>query len=71
MMPLSLLAQAGVGGIAQWAIWLIVIAGIIGIVIAVAKYSGVQIPPILITVAWILFAVFVGVVAIKFLVGFV
>jgi hypothetical protein len=67
MNPL-LFAQAGaVGTIGHWLIIAIVIAGIIGIALVVARYAGITVPPFIFTVMWIILAVVVGVVAIKFL----
>jgi hypothetical protein len=71
MLPLALLAQVGALTVAQWAIVIIVIAGIVGIVMVIMRQAGVAIPPFIVTVLWIILAVVVGVVAIKFLVGFV
>ncbi len=58
-----------VGGysLIQIALFVVVIAGIIGIVFVVTKQVGVQIPPFIITVLWIILAVVIGCVAIKFL----
>lgn len=66
-MDLLLLAQIGAWGLAQWAIAIIVLAGIIAIVIVVTKQMGVQIPPFIVHVLWIILAVIIGVVAVKFL----
>lgn len=65
---MQLLAQA-IGGysLIQIAIFIIVIAGIIGIVLVVTKQMGVSIPPWIITILWIILAVIIGVVAVKFL----
>lgn len=67
-MDLAVLAQIGAWGIAQWAIAIIVLAGVVGIVIVVTQQMGVQIPPFIIKVLWILLAVVIGVVAVKFLI---
>lgn len=65
---IGLLAQmAGGYSLIQIAIFVIVIAGIIGIVLVVTKQMGVAIPPFIITICWILLAVVIGVIAIKFL----
>lgn len=49
----------------QWAILVIVVAGVIGIVMVVLKQIGVQIPPFIVTILWIILAVVVGIAAIK------
>jgi len=67
---MELVAQL-VGGysLIQIAILIIVIAGVIGIVFVVTKQMGVTIPPFIITVLWIVLAVIIGIVAIKFIAG--
>ncbi len=66
-----ILAQA-LGGytLVQIALTLVVLAGIIGIVFVIVRQTGVTIPPFIITVIWICIAVVIGVVAIKFLAGY-
>jgi uncharacterized protein (DUF983 family) len=60
------LAQAGIAGQIGWmAIVGIVIAGIIGIALVVARATGIAIPNWVIQILWIIFAVVVGVLAIK------
>lgn len=54
-------------GLIQWAIAIVVIAGIVGIVIVVLKQMGVAIPPFVLHVLWICVAVVIGVAAIKFI----
>ena len=67
-MGLGLLAQiAGGYSLIQIAIFVIVIAGVIGIVLVITKQMGVSIPPFIITVLWIVLAVIIGIVAIKFI----
>lgn len=62
----ALLAQQLAGGsIAGWAIWAIVICGVLAILFAFIRYSGVQIPPLLVTVFWIVVAVIICVAGIK------
>lgn len=56
-----------IAGIPQMLIWVIVIAGCIGIALVVVKVSGIQIPSWVYTIMWIVLVVIVGVVAIKFL----
>lgn len=53
----------------HWLIVAIVVAGCIGIAFVVAKQAGITIPPFIITILWIVLAVVIGVVAIKFLVS--
>lgn len=65
---LSLLAQSALGStVAHWLVIAIIIAGCIGIAYVVAKAAGIPIPPWVITILWIVLAVVIGVVAIKFL----
>lgn len=66
-MTATLLAQVSAGGIAYWAIILIAIAGIIGIVLVIVRQAGVTIPPFIIQILWIILAVVVGILAIKFI----
>lgn len=51
----------------QWAILLIVLAGIVGIVFAVVRAIGIQIPSYIIHILWILLAVVIGILAIRFI----
>lgn len=64
-----LFAAGGAAGISiiQWLIIALVVAGCIGIVYVVVKQAGITIPPFIITIFWIVLAVLVGVLAIKFL----
>ena len=57
----------GAFGLIQWIIVAIVLAGIIGIAAVIIRQSGIAIPGFVITIFWIVLAVVVGVVAIKFL----
>lgn len=66
-MDLALIGQMAAWGLAQWAIAIIVLAGIIGIVMVVTKQMGVPIPPFIIKILWIILAVIIGVLAVKFL----
>jgi len=63
----SLLAQAAFGGysLIQLAIFIIVVAGVVAIVVVILKQLGVTIPPWLIAILWIVLAVIVGIFAIK------
>lgn len=64
----GLLAQmAGGYSLIQIAIFVIVIAGIIGIVFVVTKQMGIAVPAWIITILWICLAVVIGIVAIRFL----
>jgi hypothetical protein len=61
-------AQVGLAsGLTHWVIIAIVVAGILGVLFVITRQVGVVIPPFVITIAWIVLAVFIGVVAIKFL----
>ena len=53
----------------QLAIAIIVIAGIIGIVMVVLRQMNVAVPKFIVNILWIIFAVVIGVVAIKVLVS--
>jgi hypothetical protein len=65
---LSLLAQAvGVGGIAYYLIWIIILVGLFAIAIIAIRGIGVSIPPWATQIFWIVLLVTVAVVAIKFL----
>lgn len=67
-MSLALVAQAGfAAALGGWAIILIIVAGIIGIAFIVARAAGLTIPPMVVQILWVVFAVCVGVVAIKFI----
>lgn len=63
-----LFAQAiATWGILQWAIFIIVLAGIVGVVVVIVRATGVAVPAWIYTVLWICLAVLIGVVAVKFL----
>jgi len=57
----------GALGLVQWIIIAIVIAGIIGVAMVVAKQAGIVIPGFIVTIGWIVLCVFIWVIAIKFL----
>lgn len=61
------LAIAMPGGIEGLLLWLIVVAGIVAIAFIVVRAMGLTIPAWVIQVGWVIVAVVVGVVAIKFL----
>lgn len=61
------LAVLGSYSLIQIAIAIIVLAGVIGIVLVVVRQSGIVIPAFITTICWIVLAVVIGVVAIKFL----
>ena len=50
----------------QWAILIVVIAGIVGIVLVCLRQFGIQIPDFIVKILWIILCVVVGVLAIKF-----
>lgn len=56
--------------IAHWAIVIIIVCGIVGVLLVVARAAGITIPPFIITICWILLAIVVGVVAIQFLASY-
>lgn len=64
---MMLLAQIGAYSLVQWLILAMVIAGIIGVVFVIIRATGVAIPGWIIQVGWIVLAVLIGVVAVKFL----
>ena len=64
-----LLAQFVGGSIAYYAMVIILLAAVIGIVIVITRQMGVAIPPFIITVLWIILAAIVGILAIKFIAG--
>lgn len=68
-----ILAQFVGGGynLIQIIVIAMVVAGIIGIALVIARQAGIVIPAFIFTIAWIVLAVVIGVVAIKFLAGFI
>ena len=58
---------SGPGGLVRLLIVAVILAGCIGIAMAVAHAAGIAIPAFVITILWIVFAVLVGVLAIKFI----
>ena len=67
-----ILAQYAAGSdLIHWIIVAIVCAGIIGIALVVIRQAGIAIPEWIITILWIVLAVVVAVVAIKFLAGLI
>ena len=68
----EIIAQApNVGLIAGWAVWLIIVAGLIGIVLIVIRAAGLVVPGWVVQILWVLLAVIVGVLAIKILLSLV
>lgn len=57
--------------LAHLAVVVIVVAAIVAIVLAVLKSHGIVIPPLVITVAWIILAAVLGVFAIRLLLSLV
>ena len=53
--------------LAFWAIAILIICGIVGVLYVILKVIGVQPPPWLIQILWIILAVVIGCVAIAFL----
>lgn len=65
-MNLFLLAQApAAGAIASWAIWGVVIVGVLAVLFAFIQHSGIAIPPLFVRVFWIVIAVAFAIFAIK------
>lgn len=54
----------------QWVILIMIIGGVIGIAAVIIREAGIVVPAFLIRIGWIVLAVVVGVLAIKFLVGY-
>jgi hypothetical protein len=69
MIELLALAQIGSPSISNIAIFIIVVAAIVGIVIVAVRQSGVAIPGWVVQVFWICLTAFVCVIAVKFLIG--
>ena len=66
-----MLAQSPLAAaIAHWAIIIIIVCGIVGILLVAVRAAGITIPPFIITICWILLAIVVGVVAIQFLASY-
>ncbi len=61
------IAPVATWSLVEWLVFIIVIAGAVGIAYVILKQTGVQIPAYIATVLWIILAVVVGVVAIRFL----
>jgi hypothetical protein len=68
MIPL-LFAQAFALG--YWAIVLIFVAAVVAICITIINWRGVTIPAPIVNILWIVLAAVVGILAIRFLLGFV
>ncbi len=61
------IAPVATWGLVEWLIAIIIICGMVGIAWVIIKQTGVQVPGYVATVLWILLAVVIGVVAIRFL----
>ncbi len=66
-----ILAQIPEYTLIHWILVCIVIAGIIGIFLVVVRQAGIDIPGWVIQILWIVLAVVVSVIAIKFLAGLI
>lgn len=67
-MSAILIAQAAAGlTLLHWIVIAIVVIAAVGIALAVAKHSGVAIPAVVWTIAWIVIIAFVAIIAIKLL----
>lgn len=64
---MNLLAQLQTLSLSQWAIYIIIAAGIIAIVIVILRQLQIVVPVFIINILWIILAVVIGVVAIKLL----
>lgn len=51
----------------QLAILIVVIAGVVAVVMVVLNQMGIAVPSFIVKILWIIFAVVIGVVAIKFI----
>lgn len=69
MNTLTLLALAIPGGIVGLAIWLVIVAAIVGIVFVACKAMGVAIPGWVVQVFWIVVVAVVCIAAIRFVAG--
>lgn len=64
---MNLLAQLSTQVIAQWAIWLIIVCGIVALAVIGFRVLGVSPPAWVIQAFWVVVAVVVLVVLVKFL----
>ncbi len=64
-----ILAQIAEYTLIHWILVCIVVAGIIGIFLVVVRQAGIEVPGWIIQILWIVLAVVVSVIAIKFLAG--
>jgi len=72
LIAMTIIAQVGTSyTLIQWIVIVIVIAGIIGIALVVVRQAGISIPGWVVQILWIVLAVVVAVVAIKFLAGLI
>jgi hypothetical protein len=63
-----ILAQlAGGYSLIQMIIFIIILCGVIGILFVVMKQTGVQVPPWIVTIFWIVLVCFVAIFAIRLL----
>ena len=58
------------GSIVSLAIFIVVVAAVIGIVLVAVRASGIAVPPWVTTVLWIVFGAVICIVAIKVVAGF-
>ena len=67
---LPLFAQGMVSGtVVYYAVAIILIAAVIGVVFVITRQMGVTIPPFIVTICWIVLAAAIGILAIRFLAG--
>lgn len=66
------LAQAGASAsIIHWVILAVIVAGVVGIGLIALRQAGITIPPFIVQIGWIVLAVIVAILAIKFIAGYV
>lgn len=63
----AMVLAVGLGGLSiiQWAILIVVLAGVVGIVLVCLKQFGIAVPGFVIAIGWIVICVMIGVLAIK------
>jgi len=68
MIAIALLSVTGYA-IVDWLVIAVIVGAALGIAYAVLRHFGITIPPVLMTIFWILVVCVVAVVAIRLLVG--
>ena len=69
MIPLFALFQQPVGSwsIVDWLCFILIVAGCVGVTLIVLKVCGITVPPWVWQIALVVLAVFLGILAIRFL----